>query len=377
MNYVSELLARWSRGDREAFAELMPLVYGELRDLAEHYMSGERAGHTLQPTALVHEAYLRLAATNAGQFNNRVHFYGAAAQAMRRILVDTARKRQALKRGQSPVLVDIDSVPAGVDLREDLVALDDALERLAAVAPGAHPVLATIWLLLLLGSLVMISHAFHSLVAVLTRTRRVLGAFVRRYDLWPAVAVQIRQEHADERAAIARVARDQAVPARRSHRAAGVLEINEVRELARDDDVRKAVAVDVADRDVFGRTCLGPFREGHERPDGRVGAAEGDADVPFGRAVVDVVGLVHGNDVREAVAVEIGDDEAVAAAQRHAREELVVDAMLAPGDVPAVGRERRRRLSAQTPARSAGRHCDRRRRDSGRRRIAAGGQRQG
>jgi RNA polymerase sigma factor (TIGR02999 family) len=135
VNYVSELLARWSRGDREAFAELMPLVYGELRDLAEHYMSGERAGHTLQPTALVHEAYLRLAATNAGQFNNRVHFYGAAAQAMRRILVDTARKRQALKRGQSPVLVDIDSVPAGVDLREDLVALDDALERLAAVAP--------------------------------------------------------------------------------------------------------------------------------------------------------------------------------------------------------------------------------------------------
>ena len=135
MNHVSELLARWSDGDREAFAELMPLVYGELRQLAEHYMSREQPGHTLQPTALVHEAYMRLAATNAGQFNNRVHFYGAAAQAMRRILVDAARKRQARKRGQRPVLVDLDSVSIGVDLREDLVALDDALARLAAVAP--------------------------------------------------------------------------------------------------------------------------------------------------------------------------------------------------------------------------------------------------
>lgn len=135
MNHVSELLARWSGGDREALAELMPLVYGELRDLAEHYMSGEQPGHTLQPTALVHEAYMRLAATSAGHFNNRVHFYGAAAQAMRRILVDAARKRQARKRGQSPVLIDLDTVSVGVDLRDDLVALDDALERLSVVAP--------------------------------------------------------------------------------------------------------------------------------------------------------------------------------------------------------------------------------------------------
>jgi RNA polymerase sigma factor (TIGR02999 family) len=135
VNHVTELLARWSGGDREALVELMPLVYGELRDLAEHYMGREQPDHTLQPTALVHEAYLRLAGTNAGQFNNRVHFYGAAAQAMRRVLVDAARKRQARKRGRSPVLVDLDSVSVGVDLREDLVALDDALERLAAVAP--------------------------------------------------------------------------------------------------------------------------------------------------------------------------------------------------------------------------------------------------
>ena len=132
---VTELLERWRGGDREAFAELMPIVYGELRDLAEHYMSREQPGHTLEPTALVHEAYLRLAATSAGQFNNRIHFYGAAAQAMRRVLVDAARKRQARKRGRDPVLVDLDSVAVGVDLREDLVALDDALDRLAAVAP--------------------------------------------------------------------------------------------------------------------------------------------------------------------------------------------------------------------------------------------------
>jgi RNA polymerase sigma factor (TIGR02999 family) len=135
VNHITELLARWSDGDREAFAELMPIVYGELHDLARHYMGREQPGHTLQPTALVHEAYMRLAAASAGQFNNRVHFYGAAAQAMRRILVDAARKRQARKRGRRPALVDLDSAAVGVDLREDLVALDDALERLAAVAP--------------------------------------------------------------------------------------------------------------------------------------------------------------------------------------------------------------------------------------------------
>ena len=132
---VTELLARWSRGDRDAFAELMPLVYGELRRLAEHYMRREQPDHTLQPTALVHEAYMRLAGSTDSRFNNRLHFYGAAAQAMRRILVDHARQRHAQKRGENPVLVDLERVSIGVDLREDLVALDDALERLAAVAP--------------------------------------------------------------------------------------------------------------------------------------------------------------------------------------------------------------------------------------------------
>ena len=135
MTDVTELLARWNRGDRDALAELMPLVYGELHRLAEHYMRLEQADHTLQPTALVHEAYLRLAGANGGRFNNRVHFYGAAAQAMRRILVDHARQRQARKRGNNPIVVTLDSVNIGVDLRHDLVALDDALERLAGTAP--------------------------------------------------------------------------------------------------------------------------------------------------------------------------------------------------------------------------------------------------
>lgn len=133
---VTQLLARWNNGDAGALAELMPLVYGELRRLADHFMGGERAGHTLQPTALVHEAYLRLAHVRDGQFNNRIHFYGAAAQAMRRILVDHARQLRAQKRGCNPSLVDLDAaVDAGIDPRHDLVALDDALVRLAAVAP--------------------------------------------------------------------------------------------------------------------------------------------------------------------------------------------------------------------------------------------------
>jgi RNA polymerase sigma factor (TIGR02999 family) len=98
-------------------------------------MAREHTDHTLQPTALVHEAYLRLAGNRGGRFHNRVHFYGAAAQAMRRVLVDHARRRRALKRGQEPTLLDLDTVHVGVDLRQDLVALDEALERLTELAP--------------------------------------------------------------------------------------------------------------------------------------------------------------------------------------------------------------------------------------------------
>ena len=140
MTDVTELLARWNRGDRDALAELMPLVYAELHRLAEHYMRLEQADHTLQPTALVHEAYLRLAGANGGRFNNRVHFYGAAAQAMRRILVDHAR-RHNVKRGRGVPHVPLDETAVVGDHPGNLVALDDALTELARIdARKAHVV---------------------------------------------------------------------------------------------------------------------------------------------------------------------------------------------------------------------------------------------
>ena len=134
---VTELLAQWNDGDREALTQLMPLVYGELRQLADHYMRREDADHTLQPTALVHEAYLRLVGTTSGRFASRAHFYGAAAQAMRRILVDHARRGLTHKRGQRPIVLSLDTMELGVELRQELVDLDAALTKLAAEAPRA------------------------------------------------------------------------------------------------------------------------------------------------------------------------------------------------------------------------------------------------
>ena len=134
---ITRLLDRWSQGDEDAFKELIPLVYEELRRLAEHYLKGERVGHTLQPTALVHEAYLRLSGLNEMRLRNRTHFYGAAAQAMRRILVDHARRRLAGKRGAGvqPVRLDEASLDGPIDLRLDMVALEDALNALTDIAP--------------------------------------------------------------------------------------------------------------------------------------------------------------------------------------------------------------------------------------------------
>jgi RNA polymerase sigma factor (TIGR02999 family) len=134
---ITVLLARWHNGDKAAFEELLPMVYAELREVAGAYMRRERADHTLQPTALVHEAYLRLAGVRAADFNNRVHFFGAAAQAMRRILVDHARRQKAAKRDVEGGTMDLDTPAAsGIDLRSDLVALDEALGKLAESAPG-------------------------------------------------------------------------------------------------------------------------------------------------------------------------------------------------------------------------------------------------
>jgi RNA polymerase sigma factor (TIGR02999 family) len=131
---ITVLLNRWSDGDERAFGELMPIVYAELRKLAQHYMRDERHDHTLQPTALVHEAFLRLNTHEAG-FASRVHFYAAAATAMRRVLVDHAREQRALKRGSGVAPVTLEDAEMAVDLDMDLVALHDALTAFEQIAP--------------------------------------------------------------------------------------------------------------------------------------------------------------------------------------------------------------------------------------------------
>ena len=133
---VTELLVRWHEGDPAALDELMPLVYDELRRLAAHYMSNERRGHTLQTSALVNEAYMRLAGNEQIQWQNRAHFFAVAAQAMRRILVDHARRKHNKKRGGDARWVALDEALVVSDERAaEVVALDGALTRLAEVAP--------------------------------------------------------------------------------------------------------------------------------------------------------------------------------------------------------------------------------------------------
>ena len=136
MGDVTKLLDQWSRGDAEAFKTLMPLVYGELHQLAGHYLHQERPGHTLQPTALVNEAYLRLSGQHEMRLHNRTHFYGACAQIMRRVLVDHARRHNAAKRG-GPEKAEWQeaTLEPSIEMRMDLVALDEALDKLASFAP--------------------------------------------------------------------------------------------------------------------------------------------------------------------------------------------------------------------------------------------------
>jgi RNA polymerase sigma factor (TIGR02999 family) len=133
---VTELLHRWQQGDQEATEQLLPLVYGELRKIARRHLRGERHGHTLEATALVHEVYLRLSGGAELHWNDRVHFYAVAAQMMRRVLVDHARGRDAAKRGGTVVRVSLDEArdPA-VESVPDVVALDDALRSLEALDP--------------------------------------------------------------------------------------------------------------------------------------------------------------------------------------------------------------------------------------------------
>ncbi len=138
MSDITLVLAGLNRGDRDSADDLLRLVYGELRRIAAWKMANESAAYTLQPTALVHEAWLRLTATDGAIWQNRAHFFGAAAEAMRRILIDNARRRNALRRGgdlERVELADIDlEAPAIDDAR--LLALDEALQKLAAEDPA-------------------------------------------------------------------------------------------------------------------------------------------------------------------------------------------------------------------------------------------------
>ena len=133
---VTELLRAWGSGDRSALERLVPLVYQELRALARRYMRQERADHTLQATSLINEAYLRLVDVNRIQWQSRAHFFAVAAQMMRRILVESARRRHRHKRGGDVVLVALDEAQdIGHHDGADLVALSDALTALASFDP--------------------------------------------------------------------------------------------------------------------------------------------------------------------------------------------------------------------------------------------------
>ena len=128
---ITTLLRAWRRGDQAAFERLTPLVYDQLRRRARHYLRGERPNHTLRPTALVHEAYLRLVNLDQVDWQDRSHFFALAARQMRRILVDSARARRYQKRGGGAVSVTFDEALAVSRRDPDLVALVDALELLA------------------------------------------------------------------------------------------------------------------------------------------------------------------------------------------------------------------------------------------------------
>ena len=133
---VTELLARWSNGDVSARDALVPLVYDELRKIARRCLASQRADHTLQPTALVHEAYLRLARRDSLDWRDRVHFFAMAAQMMRQILVDHARKQAAAKRGGNAITLVIDeALVASKESNLDVLALDAAMTKLASLDP--------------------------------------------------------------------------------------------------------------------------------------------------------------------------------------------------------------------------------------------------
>jgi RNA polymerase sigma-70 factor (ECF subfamily) len=134
--HITQLLNEWGNGDQAALDRLMPLVYAELRRMARRHMNQQRPGHTLQTTALIHEAYMRLAGDSGKQWENRAHFFGVAAKAMRCVLVDHARSRRSAKRGGAvrPVTLD-EGIHTSGERIAGLIALDDALTDLAKLHP--------------------------------------------------------------------------------------------------------------------------------------------------------------------------------------------------------------------------------------------------
>lgn len=132
---ITQLLVDWRSGDNAALNKLTPLVYTELRRLAESYLRNERPGHTLQPTALVHEAYLRLVDQSLPGWNCRSHFFGVAGQLMRQILVDSARRHRSTKRGGGRKVPLYESIAISTDRNADLIELDDGLRELERIDP--------------------------------------------------------------------------------------------------------------------------------------------------------------------------------------------------------------------------------------------------
>jgi RNA polymerase sigma factor (TIGR02999 family) len=133
---ITQLLIKLSNGNRDAVDQLLPLIYDELKRLAGNYLRRERSGHTLQPTALVHEAYLKLVDINQVNWQNRAHFLGVAANQMRRILIDYARQHNAEKRGNEFQIIALDeNIDKAAEQSLELIALDDALNELAKMDP--------------------------------------------------------------------------------------------------------------------------------------------------------------------------------------------------------------------------------------------------
>ncbi len=144
---ITHLLLKLREGDSKAMAQIVPRVYGELRRLAAHYMRLEKGNHTLQPTALVHEAYLRLVGQEDRNWQNRGHFFAVAAQAMRNVLVDYARANLAQKRGGNQIRIDVTDaeVQLGLPDPEYVLTLNDVLKRLEEIDPRASRIVELRW----------------------------------------------------------------------------------------------------------------------------------------------------------------------------------------------------------------------------------------